>query len=282
MPLFPSPELSRQFGCSFFFLLEWAGPTGSHKDRWAPLAVAEAKRRGYGKIVVTSSGNQGVAAAAAANEQGIECVVVSYKLMLAAYRKMLKQLGATAILCADETRLVKQFRAYEKQGYFPLSLKGRERQFGVPVGTEGYHAIAREIVTNLRHEPDVVVVPTCFGDLAFGLLQGFFKLQETGTIKHIPRFILARARLPEGKKAYSIALPRSTTTEAVREVLEATNGKSIFVTDRELVKAQKIIRMQVGTNPELASAAGLAAVQKLDRGELTGQSVVAILTAKAR
>jgi threonine synthase len=76
-PTLFSPELSQEFGLRIFLKPEIHSPTGSYKDRLGPAAIAEALQAGAARVVVTSSGNQGLAIAHAARAAGIPCLVIA-------------------------------------------------------------------------------------------------------------------------------------------------------------------------------------------------------------
>ena len=88
------PELSRQFGLRIFLKPEIHSATGSYKDRLAPAAIAEAIQAGATRVVVTSSGNQGLAIAHAARAAGIPGLVLATQHILPVYRDALRDLGA--------------------------------------------------------------------------------------------------------------------------------------------------------------------------------------------
>ena len=278
-PTMFSPALSKEFNAKVHLKAEIHGATGSYKDRIGPAAVAEALKAGAAKVVVTSSGNQGLAIAHAAKAAGVPCVVLATQDILPAYKRELRRLGADLQLVPDmkaRTALL-----YEKiaEGYFPLSVAPEDRGRKVQPGKSGYAEIAREIVDALGAAPDYLILPVCFGDGCTGLLPGFRELaRERGT--RIPKFIMVRATYAEDV-AFSITSDR--TTPEVASTLEATQGVSMHFTNAEFLEAQRLGRAE-GLDLEPAAAGPFLALRKFAAapGLPAGSTVVLLLTALNR
>ena len=275
-----SPALSQEFNVKVYLKPEIFSATGSYKDRIGPAAVAEAIQAGATKVVVTSSGNQGIAIAHAAKAAGIPCLVLAVKDILPAYKTELQRLGANLELVPDMK--ARSLRLPEKvaEGYFPLSVIPEDRGRKVQPGKSGYAAIAREIVEALGAAPDYLILPVCFGDGCTGILQGFKQMaRERGT--GIPKFVMVRATYAEDV-AFSITSDR--TTPEVASTLEATRGTSMYFTNAEFLEAQRLGRDE-GLDLEPAAAAPFLALRKLAAypgGLPAGSSVVLLLTAIGR
>jgi threonine synthase len=274
-----SPALSKAFNAKVYLKPEIHGATKSYKDRIGPAAIAEAIRAGAAKVVVTSSGNQGIAIAHAAQAAGIPCLVLAVKDILPAYKQELQRLGADLQLVPDMK--VRSVRLHEKvaEGYFPLSVVPEDRGRQVQPGKSGYAAIAREIVDALGAAPDFLILPVCFGDGCTGLLLGFRELaRERGT--GIPKFVMVRATYAEDV-AFSITSDR--TTPEVASTLEATRGVSMYFTNAEFLESQRLGREE-GLDLEPAAAAPFLALRKFAAapGLPPGSTVVLLLTAVNR
>jgi threonine synthase len=275
-----SPALSQEFKANIYLKPEIHSPTGSYKDRIGTAAVAEAFQAGAKKVVVTSSGNQGLAIAHAARAANIPCVVLATVDILPAYKKELQRLGADLQLVPDMK--ARTARLYEKiaEGYFPLSVAPEDRGRQVQPGKIGYAEIAREIVAALGAAPDVLILPVCFGDGCTGILRGFQALARERSTR-IPKFIMVRATYAEDV-AFSITSDR--TTPEVASTLAATQGTSMYFTNAEFLEAQRLGRAE-GLDLEPAAAAPFLALRKwaaAPPGIPAGRSIVLLVTAVNR
>ena len=281
-PLSPtrfSATLSQEFNAKIYLKPEIHSATGSYKDRIGPAAVAEALQAGAQKVVLTSSGNQGLAVARAAQAAGLPCRIIATCHILPVYQQGLERFGAELEIVPDMK--VRSVRFHERiaEGWFPLSVVPEDRGQRVQPGKRGYAAIAREIVEALGAAPDYLILPVCFGDGCSGILLGFRELaRERGT--GIPKFIMVRATYAEDV-AFSITADR--TTPEVASTLEATQGVSMFFTNAEFLEAQRLGRAE-GLDLEPAAAAPFLALRKFaaDPGLPPGRTVVLLLTAVNR
>jgi len=279
-PTILSERFTKEIGVPVYIKPEIHSPTGSYKDRMATEAIEESRAAGATKVVLTSSGNQGVAIAYAAQAVGMPCLVVSTKHILPIYREELNRLGAELELTPDMKSRSACFHERVAEGYFPLSVVPEDRGQLVQAGKSGYAAIAREIVDELGKAPEFLILPSCFGDGCTGILKGFQTLaEERGTI--IPKFFLLRAT-SDVDIAYSITA--DITTPEVASVEKTTNGRSIFYQHEDFVKAEQLAREE-GFDVEPCSAIPLLAVQRLHAEEpdlFTNSTIVLLLTARSR
>lgn len=273
-----SAYLSLQNNCRVYLKPEWYGPTLSHKDKWAKIAIQIALDKGARKIVLMSSGNQGLAAAAQAFANKVECMIVCPASIHPVYLRLFKQYNAKVSFAKNEESLSPLFEEYIRSGYFPLGITHEQRQEGEQMpGIEGYKISAMEIVEGLGFVPDILVFPTAYSDHPQGVLRGFEDMLKDRKIETIPQFILARAREPEGDLATSISTNR--TTPYVTDILRKTNGKSVFLNNEEMLTAQKLCLQIHGWKIEISSAAAIACLKKLPIEIIETKSLVLILTA---
>jgi threonine synthase len=281
-PLSPtlfSPTLTKEFGAKVYLKPEIHSATGSYKDRIGPVAVAEAIRAGAKKVVLTSSGNQGLAVAHAAQTAGIPCLVLAVEDILPAYKQELECFGADLELVPDMKARSIRYHERIAEGWFPLSVVPEDRGRMVQPGKSGYAGIAREIIAALGAAPDCLILPVCFGDGCSGILLGFRELARArGT--GIPKFVMVRATYAEDV-AFSITADR--TTPEVASTLEATRGVSMYFTNVEFLESQRLGRAE-GLDLEPAAAAPFLALRKIAvaPGIPPGSTVVLLLTAKNR
>lgn len=281
-PLSPtifSPALSQEFNAKVYLKPEIHSATGSYKDRLGPAAVAEAIQAGATKVVVTSSGNQGLAIAHAARAAGIPCLVLATQHILPVYRDALRDLGADLQTVPDMQARTVALHEKIKEGWFPVSVAPEDRGRRTQPGKSGYAAIAREIVDALGAAPDFLILPVCFGDGCAGILLGFQQLaRERGTA--IPKFIMVRATYAEDV-AFSIT--SDITTPEVASTLEATCGVSMYFKNADFLEAQRLGRA-AGLDLEASAAAPFLALRRCaaDLGFPPGCTAVLLCTAKHR
>ena len=274
-----SPALSQEFNAQIYLKPEIHSATGSYKDRMAEAAVAEARQAGAARAVVTSSGNQGIAIAHAAQAAGLPLLVIATRHILPFYRDELRRYGAELQLVPDMKARSARFHERIAEGGFPLSVVPEDRGRKLQAGKAGYAAIAREIVAALGAAPDFLILPVCFGDGCSGILRGFQELaRERGT--GIPKFIMVRAKNTENV-AFSITA--DITTPEVAATLEATQGVSMYFTNEEFLEAQRLGRRE-GLDLEPAAAGPFLALRKLAATAAipAGSTLVLLLTAARR
>lgn len=273
-----SDFFSSRYNCNIYFKPEWYGPTGSHKDKWAQTAIQLAQEAGAQKVVVMSSGNQGLALAASAHKTGMLCLVVAVEPLDSFYISEFKKYATEVVRTQTIEEQELAFNKYTGQGYFPLGITHAQREKGIDLpGINGYEISASEIINTLKNPPDILIFPSAYGDHPQGVLRGFQKLTEVGKTKKIPQCILARARYPEGDLATSIVT--NHTTPYITHILKNTHGESVFVDNEEMLKAQRLIQETHGWEVEISSAATVAALEKLKPEIFENKSIVIILTA---
>jgi threonine synthase len=162
-------------------------PTGSHKDRMSAQAVTRALDVGATSVVLASSGNAAVSAAAYCAAAGLPCEVATYNAMPEAFARALQRLGAHRVgfeRGADRWAHVR--RRVEQDGAFALTNYCLPPVGSPAFGVEGYRALALECAAD-GCVPDHVLVPTARGDLLWGLYSGFRDLHAAGLIASVPR-----------------------------------------------------------------------------------------------
>jgi len=100
-PLVRLGRLARGVKPSIFAKVEWYSPTGSLKDRIYGQMIFRAEARGDLRegmtILECSSGNAGIACAAAAAVKGYACIIVMPEMMSAERKKMIRAYGSELI-----------------------------------------------------------------------------------------------------------------------------------------------------------------------------------------
>lgn len=275
-PCLPLPRLARQLGIAQLTAKhEGANPTGSHKDRMSAQAVTRALEAGARTVVLASSGNAALSAAAYCAAAGLDCEVATYRDLPEVFARALRRLGARReVFGTGEARWAHVRRRVEEDGAFALT-NYSVPAVGSPVfGVEGYRAIALELAAQ-GCVPDHVLVPTARGDLLWGLYSGLRDLREQGLIARIPQLwavepfprlarVLAGADPHasfEGRTAqFSIA--GNTVTLQQLLAVQASGGGAVAVSDAQADQGVAQLAAQ-GFWVELCAGATVAALARL-------------------
>lgn len=187
-PCLELPRLARELGLARLSAKhEGMNPTGSHKDRMSAQAVTRALDVGAERVVLASSGNAAVSAAAYCAAAGLPCEVATYRDMPEPFVRALQRLGAHRVAFdGGAQRWSHVRRRVEEEGAFALTNYSLPAVGSPAFGVEGYRAIALECVA-AGCVPDHVLVPTARGDLLWGLYSGLRDLKAAGLIDRLPR-----------------------------------------------------------------------------------------------
>lgn len=295
----PCPELPRlaaEAGVARLWVKnESANPTGSHKDRMSALALTHALARGAHTVVLASSGNAALSAAAYCAAAGLACEVAAYQTLAEAYARGLALHGARVVAFDSSFARWAHVRERAKEGgVFALTNYTVPPVGSAAVAVEAYKAVAWECVDD-GVLPDHVLVPTARGDLLWGLWAGFEAARREGRVARVPRLwaIEPFARLTRvlddgvplaathaGRTAqFSIAGETVTYQQwlAVRE----SRGGAVVVGDEAALRARALYARH-GLWPELCAAAPLAALQQLRATDRIAADETALLLLTAR
>ena len=255
---------------------EGQNPTGSHKDRMSPLAVARAMAMGYSKVIASSSGNAGASLAAYAARSGLSCCIIASDIS-APWAEAIQLAGSQLRIVESKERWPLMQRLVQEDGWFPVTNFYAQPIASNPFGIEGYKTVAYEIIEQSGEAmPDFVIVPTCRGDLLFGLYRGFAEAVEAGLASRLPRLIAVEPgkRLEQVlsgsdyRSAFKIdtnnmaSIDGGTATYQSMKALQATKGLAVSVNSDDAASAQ-VEFARNGFHVEMSSAASLAALRKL-------------------
>jgi threonine synthase len=287
----PLVDITRKVGGRGQVLVknEALNPTWSHKDRLNLCAVSAAVQVGAPGVVVASSGNHAVSAAAYAARTSLGCLVVTTTGMSPSVKQMLVALGAAIVAVPVDSRWSVLRDIVKHTGYHPVS-NLTPTHTGHAWGPEGYKTIAYEIFADLGNDvPSALLVPTGYGEMLFGIAKGFCDLHRLGLARRIPRLFSVEpeargplhAAMQQARPVASVdSAPTSQiaiacTVGGVRGTLALamTDGAPLKVTDGEATRAQQLLA-QSGLWFELSSAVGLAAVSKLPTSRDDGPVVI--------
>ena len=173
---------------NLYFKNETTNPTWSFKDRYVSVTVNAARSFGNKKIVVSSTGNLGVSAAAYSAAAGMQCLcIVPHKisrLMIAQARLY----GANVVFTQWEGRHLFVEQTVKKHDWFPVGLF-MPNPIHNPFGVEGYKTIGYEIIEDLGESPGAVLFPCARGNGLYGMWKGFQEAYEWGWTDGLPAMI---------------------------------------------------------------------------------------------
>lgn len=294
-PCLPVPQLAAQAGvASLWIKNEGANPTGSHKDRMSAQAICRALDTGAREVVLASSGNAAVSAAAYCAAAGLECEVATYRELPAVFDAALRCYGARRVICeTGHARWDHVRRRVREDGAFALT------NFSVPAvgspvfGVEGYRAVALEWVAQ-GCLPDHVMVPTARGDLLWGIYSALRDLVALGRLARMPKLwaiepfarlqrVLAGASLQGdfAGRTRQFSTAGSTVTAQQVHAITRSGGGALVVDDAAAREGTRALA-GAGFWVEWCAGAGFAATQALGaQGRIAAtETVLLMLTAR--
>jgi threonine synthase len=273
---------------------EGMNPTGSHKDRMSVQAIARAKDVGANTVVLASSGNAAISAAAYCAASGLKCEVATYSHVPEPFVRALQQLGATRVAFGSGAdRWLHVRRRVEQDGAFPITNYSVPAVGSQTYGVEGYRAIALELVAD-GCRPDHIFVPTARGDLLWGLYSGLRDLHAQGLLKRIPALWVVEpfARLSlvlQGAPVHGdfsgstnqFSVAGNTVTRQQLIAARDSGGGAVVVDDAQATWGVKRLAEQ-GLWVELCAGACVGGLSSLlSQGRITpSEHVLLLLTAK--
>jgi threonine synthase len=277
---------------------EGKNPTHSFKDRFQAVAISAAVGLGKTRVVCSSTGNHGVAAAAYSARAGVRCAVLTHEEAPAAHVEAIRQFGATPVAVPphernDLLRKLVDSGWYPSTTFWPMPISN-------PYGVEGYKTIAFELFEQLGQDALAganVFVPVGGGDSLYGIYKGLRELVQLGALARLPRMyacqpagaaplVAAEAsganEVPHVEVDRSVALSireADTGMHALRGLRESGGG-AVPVSDPEIMDAAGRLS-GLGLSVDPASAASVAgALAALRHHVVTDDGpVVCILTA---
>lgn len=275
---------------------ESRNPTWSHKDRLSCVGVTKAKEVGADCIIVSSTGNQGISAAAYVAKAGLRCVILTANESPQVMKTLMQSYGAMVFQIPTGEERIKLVEACVRElGWFPLTGFGNPSKGANPYALDGYKSIAVEILQDLGDVPDKIIFPTAGGDSLVGTWKGFVDLLNMKRIDKLPTMIACEpfgpltksvaenSQIPlEVEKGTTVAFSIATTscTYQALKTLYDSHGYGVVVKDPDMMRMQQRLAASEGIFAEPASAMSVAAAEILSlEGKIKpDEKVVAILT----
>jgi threonine synthase len=272
-------------------------PTGSFKARGAAAMIGLARSLEIESMVVDSSGNAGLAAAAYAHAASIPIEVFVPEGTDTAKIGAMGRYGATVnVAGGDRESAARAARAkadspgvwYASHAHQPAFHHGvKTLAFELAAQMSDEAEMSDEAGTSISAEPSAVMVPAGNGTLVIGLWLGYRELIVAGRVASMPRIVAVQAEscaplaglAPRGTTAATgIAIPRPPRLGQVRAVLSASGGGVVTVTEEQIASALDDLRSGgtlVGPTGAVAWAGWREYENRLGSG---GDPVVVVLT----
>jgi threonine synthase len=293
-PLLHLERTGARLGLARLYLKdETRNPTWSYKDRLAAVAITKALGDGADTVVVATTGNHGAAVAAYAAAAGIRCVALTLASVPLTMKVLMQAYGAEVVAVEHpKDRWLLMRLAVEEWGWVPLSGLVDPPIGSNPFGIDGYKSIAYELYEHLGGVPDVVVVPTAYGDGLTGIFRGFSDLVTLGLSGSMPRMVVAEPLGPfsatliddsevpattESRPSVAFSVAGNVATYQGVRVLRETNGEAVVVgEDTEIMRSQLMLAADEGLYLEASSVIAVQAAERLATNHLIGEDEVIV------
>lgn len=288
-PLVPARVLSERTGCEVHLKVEGANPTGSFKDRGMTMAITEAKAAGAQAVICASTGNTSASAAAYAVRAGMVCAVLVPQGKIALGKMGQALVHGSQILQVDgnfDDCLTLARGLSEK---YPVALVNSVN----PARIEGQKTAAFEIVDMLGDAPDIHVLPVGNAGNITAYWKGYGEYADgaSAPATRTPRMwgfqaagaapIVNGAAVREPSTiATAIRIGNPASWTLAEQARDESGGFIDSVTDRQILRAYRLLAAQEGVFVEPASAASVAGLlQAAEQGKVDpGQRIVCTVT----
>ncbi|MGE4357572.1 MAG: threonine synthase [Candidatus Omnitrophota bacterium] len=271
-PLVPARYINKLLGKRFelYFKCEGFNPTGSFKDRGMTVAVSKACEEKAEAIICASTGNTSASAACYAARAGIKCFVLvpSGYIALGKLSQALVH-GAKVLeikgnfdVCLEIVRQITQ--------KYPITLVNSLNPYRI----EGQKTASFEVCDVLGEAPDFQVMPVGNAGNITAYWKGYKEYYQKKKIKSLPRMIgfqaegaapIVRGRIIDHPRtiATAIRIGNPASWKKAEEARDESGGIIDKVSDREIIRAYKLLAQYEGIFVEPASAASVAGLLKL-------------------
>jgi threonine synthase len=263
-PLVRAPRLSERLGLDLHLKCEHLNPTGSFKDRGMAVAVERAAARGVQTVVCASTGNTAASAATYAARAGLRAVVLTPAGATAGPKRAQAHAAGAQVLEVRGTfdaalRLCRELGA--RDGFMLVNSLNPDR-------IDGQRSVVGEIVEQLVAVPDVIALPYGGGGNVSAVAAG---CDEAGIA---PALVVGEAALRPETFASAIRIAEPAHGERVERLVAEERLTVVPLAEDELRDAWSTLARVEGVFCEPASAAGVGALAKLGRRDVTAVCIV--------
>jgi threonine synthase len=264
-PLVRASVLGDELGAELHLKCELLNPTGSFKDRGMAVAVERAADAGARFVVCASTGNTAASAATYAARAGLRAVVLTPEGATASAKRAQAHAAGARVLEVrgtfdDALRLCRELA--QEEGFVLVNSLNPDR-------IDGQRSVVGEIVEQLARAPDVIALPYGGGGNVTAVAAG---CEEAGIA---PALVVGEAAKRPETFASAIRIGEPAHRARVEELRAAGRLEVVSLSEDELRAAWLSLARAEGVFCEPASAAGIAALRKLDR---RGGTAVGIVT----
>ena len=289
-PLHKAERLAKAVGLKDLYLKdETRNPTNSYRDRAAAFLTSNAIDQGFKAIVCATNGNMGASLSAYSAKAGLICHVLVPKVVdvgklaqMIAYDAVIEESGD---IVDDSIR--KASALAKETGWYQATAELN------PLVVEAQKTISFEINEQFT-VPDWVIVSMGSGGTIYSLWKGFKELKQLGLTRSLPRMIGVQTEgcapivnelteQPSSKfcypstRALAILVGEPLQSELAMKAIQESNGLALTVSDADILAAELQVAKMEGVFAEPASAATVAALQKLKVDRISSDSSVICL-----
>jgi threonine synthase len=280
-PLVPAHRVSQLTGCEVYLKVEGANPTGSFKDRGMTMAISKAAEDGAKAVICASTGNTSASAAAYAVRGGMTCAVLVPRGKIA-MGKLAQALVHGAKLLQVDGNFDDCLELAQKLAVdYPVALVNSVNKYRL----QGQKTASFEIVDALGDAPDVHCLPVgnagnisayWMGYKEYGKRPRMLGFQASGAAPLVHGAPVAKPQTI----ATAIRIGNPASWDLAIAARDESGGAINSVTDRQILKAYRLLAGEEGVFVEPASAASVAGLlQAHDEGLVErGQRVVCTVT----
>lgn len=288
-PLLPCKRLVDYLGldCALYLKFEGLNPTGSFKDRGMTYAISKAVAAGSRAVICASTGNTSASAAAYASRAGLKAVVLIPKGKIA-FGKLSQSMQHGAKVVQINGNFDQALQAVlEISKNYPVALVNSLN----PHRLMGQMTAAFEIVEQLGDAPDFHFLPVGNAGNISAYWMGYKAYYQKTIAKKLPQMMgfqaSGAAPIVHGKiisnpetVASAIRIGNPASWKSAVAARDESGGLIDKVTDREILKAYKLLATLEGYFCEPASAAGVAGIIRLAKQKYftKNQKIVCTLT----
>ena len=268
---------------SLYFKREDENQAGSLKDRSLAYQVSLAKQNGEKELVISTSGNAGIAASAYCQKAVIKLYVFISPETEKVKIKEMQKYGPVIIKSKRAIRLANYVSAKYKIENLRPSINDSS--------IEGFKSIAFEIFENLG-EVDAIFTFVTSGSSFVGIGRTYKYLLESGEIKKLPKLFAVQSGeifsiasefeeiQKQESKAGKLGAKNTKRKNEIIELIKLSEGKGIYITDEEIQKVTKLLEKN-NINTSLEGCASFVGVIKASEKNKFNK-VVCILSGKLR
>jgi len=286
-PEISAPIIAKELGLEeLIFKCEDQNPNGSHKDRGLAYQISCAYEEGRKDLIISSTGNGAISAAAYCRNIGIKLFVfVALKIERAKLEKIIKQYPAIVFTSLKPLT----FSNYASEKFNIKNIKASSDKNSL----YGYKSIGFEIFEH-QGEVDSIFLAVSSGMTLLGILAAYQDLLALGEIKKIPQFHIVQpsrihplaAHFDKDFKFESEILAKAIVNRKViqeKEIIDAvtqSGGSGWIVQNADIKKASALLRTN-GIETSNEGAAALAGIFKARaKGFDFGKKTVCLLTGR--